>query len=136
MINHQITKGMTKSYTKKTATNDGYTSYYTGTLDYLVSTSTIINMLIDSATDMLDKMLPQDYITVGKEICLVHEHPSLVGETITFNLAVEDVDGHVIYLKFEAMDSKGAVCSGTYKRTIIGKAKLLEIAYQRSPGLL
>jgi predicted thioesterase len=136
MINHQITKGMAKSYTKKTSTNDGYNSYYTGTLDYLVTTSTIISMLIDSATDMLDEMLPQDYITVGKEICLLHEHPSLVGETITLHLEVESVEGHVINLKFTANDTKGEVCAGTYKRTIINKAKLLDIAYQRSPGLI
>ena len=136
MINHRITKGMTDTYTKKTTTNDGYNAYHTGALDYLVSTPSIINMIIDATTSMLDKLLPQDYITVGKKIELLHEHPSLVGETITLRLEVENVEGHLITLCFRAVDSKGEVCCGKYQRTIINKNKLLEIAYQRAPELI
>lgn len=136
MINHRITKGITATYSKKTTTNDGYTAYNTGALDYLVSTPFIINMMIDASTGMLDKLLPQDYITVGKKIELLHEHPSLVGETITLKLEVENVEGHLITLDFRAVDSKGEVCCGKYQRTIISRSKLLEIAYQRSPELI
>jgi predicted thioesterase len=136
MINHRITKGLSATYTKKTTTNDAYTGSNTGALDYLVSTPSIINMLIDAATGMLDKQLPQDYISVGKKIELLHEYPSLVGETITLKLEVENVEGHVITLDFKASDSKGEVCAGKYQRTIIDRNKLLDIAYKRSPELI
>jgi predicted thioesterase len=136
MINHRITKGMTATFSKKTTTSDGYTAYNTGALDYLVSTPFIINMMIDASTGMLDKLLPQDYITVGKKIELLHEHPSLVGETITLKLEVENVEGHLITLNFRAVDSKGEVCCGKYQRTIISRSKLLDIAYKRSPELI
>ena len=136
MINHHVTKGMKAEYTKKTTTNDAYTASNTGVLDYLVSTPTIINMIIDASTGMLDKLLPQDYITVGKKFEILHEHPSLVGETITLKLEVENVEGHLITLDFKAVDSKGEVCCGKYQRTIISRSKLLDIAYQRSPELV
>lgn len=136
MIDHNIKKGLTSIHTKTTSTSDAYTSRNTGALDYLVSTPAIIMMAIDAATEMLDGLLPQDYITVGKELKILHEHPSIVGDTITLKMTVEEVEGHLITLDFKAEDSKGVVCSGKYQRTIINRGKLLDIAYQRSPGLM
>lgn len=136
MINHQITKGLTESYTKNTTSNDAHSSSNTGALDYLVSTPAIITMIIDSATNMLDKLLPSDYITVGKKVELCHEHPSLVGEMITLKLQVASIEGNSVILDVQAADSKGLVCSGKHERAIINKDKLLEIAYHRAPGLI
>lgn len=135
MISHNIKKGLTATYTKTTTTNDAYTANDTGALDFLVSTPSIMMMIIDASTEMLDILLPQDYITVGKKIELLHEHPSIVGDAITLKIVVDDLEGHVITLEFKAEDSKGVVCSGKYQRTIVNRAKLLEIAYQRSPEL-
>jgi fluoroacetyl-CoA thioesterase len=136
MVNHQITRGITTTYEKQTTISDAYSSSNTGTLDYLVSTPSIILMIIDAATDMLDKLLPTEYITVGKKIELVHENPSLIGEMITIKLVVEDLTGNSVILNIEAKDSKGLVCSGKYERAIINEEKLLEIAYKRSPDLV
>lgn len=136
MIEHGIKKGLTTTYTKKTTTNDAYAPTNEATLDYLVSTPAMMCMAIDAATEMLDGRLPQDYITVGKKIDLIHEHPSIVGDDVTLKLVVDNVEGHVISLLIEVKDSIGVICTGTYQRVIIQKAKLLEIAHQRTPGLL
>lgn len=136
MLNHGITKGLSVAYTKHTTTNDAYASSNTGTLNYLVSTPSIILMIIDASTEMLDKLLPADFITVGKKIELLHDHPSLVGETITLKLLVEEVTQSSVLIKVEVNDSKGLVCSGKHERAVINKNKLLDIAYQRSPGLI
>ncbi|MDF3002714.1 MAG: hypothetical protein K0Q48_2833 [Bacillota bacterium] len=136
MIKHQIEKGLTYTYSRVTTTNDAYASSNEGTLDYLVSTPSILLMMINASTEMLDSRLPSDFITVGKRIELNHEHPSLVGEVITLYLEVESVDLHTVLIRFEASDSKGSVCSGKYERTIINKNKLLDIAYHRAPGLI
>lgn len=136
MMMNQIKEGMSATYTKNTTSNDAYPSSSTGTLDYLVSTPSLVAMIIDGATNMLDKLLPADYITVGKNIELHHEHPSLVGEMITLKLKVDKIVGHSVILDVQASDSKGLVCSGKYERAVINKDKLLEIAYHRAPGLL
>jgi len=136
MVEHQIVKGLTATYTKKTNTNDIYPTTHTGTLNYLVSTPAIMLMVVDASTAMLDKYLPEDFITVGKKIDLVHEHPSLVGETITLKLEVDEVDTHMVSMKIEVNDSKGIVCTGSYERAIINANKLLDIAYKRAPELI
>ena len=136
MIEHQISRGLTATYTKKTNTNDTYASSDSAALNYLVSTPSVILMAIDAATEMLDKYLPSEYITVGRKIELVHENPSLVGETITLKLVVEDVTNNLVVLNLEASDSKGLICSGKYERAIINAAKLLDIAYKRAPELI
>lgn len=135
-IEHRITKGLSAVYTKETNKEDAHASSNEGTLDYLISTPSIILMMIDAATDMLDRLLPEDYITIGKKIDLFHEHPSLVGETITLKIEVENVEHHSVILKIEASDSKGLVCSGKYERAIVERNKLLDIAYKRSPELI
>ncbi len=136
MISHNIKKGSTAVYEKTTTSSDAYTANNAGALDYLVSTPSIMMMVIDAATEMLDILLPQDYVTVGKKIELLHEHPSIVGDTIKLKVTVEDVEGPLITLDIKAEDSKGIVCSGKYQRTIINKGRLLEIAHQRTPGLI
>jgi len=119
MIDHRITKGLTGTYTNQTTSGDAYSASYTGALNYLVSTSSIINMAIEASTDLLDKLLPPDFITVGKRIEINHEHPSLVGETISLKLTVEELEGHSVFLDIKAFDSKGPVCSGKYERVHI-----------------
>ena len=136
MIKHQIKEGLTITDTKKTTTNDAHSSSNTGTLDYLVSTPSIMIMVIDTATHMLDKLLPSDYITVGKKIELLHEHPSIIGETISVKLTVEKITGHSVFLDVQVEDLKGIVCSGKHERAIINKEKLLEIAYMRDPDFI
>lgn len=133
MLHHQITQGLSLVYYKETTSADAYPSSGTGTLDYLVSTPAIHMLVIDSATDMLDKLLSPDYITVGKKIELNHLHPSLIGETISLSLTVEKVEERSVVLDIQAADSKGVICSGKTERAIISKDKLLEIAYQRVP---
>ena len=136
MINHQIREGLSITETKKTTTDDAHSSSNTGALDYLVSTPSIVMMIIDTATHMRDKLLPSDYITVGKKIELVHEQPSIVGETISLKLTVEKIVGNSVLLDVQVADLKGIVCKGKYERAIINKEKLLEIAYMREPELI
>lgn len=133
MIQHRIKEGLSAVYKKETTSTDAHPSSETGSLDYLVSTPAILMLIIDSATDMLDKLLTPGYITVGKKVELHHEHPSVIGETISLTLSVEKVDEKAITLDVKAADSKGVVCSGKIERAIINKDKLLEIAYKRVP---
>jgi len=136
MIKHQIKEGLSITDTRKTTTNDAHASSITGTLDYLVSTPSIVTMIIDAATHMLDKLLPSDYITVGKKIELLHEHPSIIGETISVKLTVEKITGNSVLLDVQVADLRGIVCSGKHERAIINKEKLLEIAYMRDPDFI
>ncbi len=130
MINHNIKEGLTYKYSKVTSSTDAYLSN-DSTFDYLVSTPAILNMIIGVSAKMLDSLLPNDYVTVGKEIQLSHDNPTIIGETIEIIVKVEKVDGNKIYLDIVGNDSQGICLSGKYQRVIVNKEKLNQAAFFR-----
>lgn len=132
MINHKIRVGLTSTYMKEANTNDAIpVTGAAGILDYLVSTPAIFKMIIDASSGMLDSLLEADYVTVGKNVELCHEKPTMVGELITIKLEVKKVDGDRVYLEFTGHDSIGEVCKGKYERVIVNKQLLMENAFKR-----
>lgn len=104
-------------------------------LYYLVATPTIIHIVIDGASRMLDTKLPSDMISVGTHIELFHQLPTLVGERISIKLKIEKVIKNVVFFEFTGIDSKGEFCRGIYERRIVRKDKLKQAAYDRFPGM-
>lgn len=131
MVNHKIREGLSSNYEKQTNSSDAYISNCS-TINYLLSTPALLSMIIDASCKMLDPLLPQEYITVGKNLELSHEHPTLIGETINLKITVEKVAFNTIYLKIEGTDSHGIFCLGKYERVIVNRDVLIEIAYHRS----
>jgi predicted thioesterase len=101
-------------------------------MDFLISTPAILTMTIEATRDLLDPLLPDGYITVGKNIDLSHERPTLVGETVTLVITVIDVKGESVFLDITGHDSTGVICKGTYERSIVDKDHLIDIAYRRA----
>lgn len=130
MITHNIKEGLTATFSKKTTSSDAYLSNDT-TFDYLVSTPAILNMIIGVSAKMLDNLLPNDYVSVGKEVQLSHKHPTLIGETVELVLTVEKVEGDKIYLDVIGRDNHGICVKGKYERVIVNKNKLNEEAFTR-----
>lgn len=136
MIDHKITKGLSRIYTKKGSMFDtGSSSLGVETLDFLISTPTIVNMIIEASHELLDSLIPDSYITVGKHIDVTHEKPTLVDENISLILTVEQIEDDKIYLDVHVNDSQGQICKGKYLRVITNKDKLIEAAYSRSAQL-
>ena len=81
---------------------------------------------------MLDPLLPDAYITVGKTIELSHERPTMIGEMVTLILTVTKIEGAAIFINVDGHDSTGQICKGTYERHIIDKNYLLDAAYERA----
>ncbi|MBN2287335.1 MAG: hypothetical protein JXQ26_09605 [Tissierellales bacterium] len=134
MINHNIEEGMVMDYRKITNASDTSESPGSIELYYLVSTTSIINSIIDASSQMLDQLLPSDYITIGTRIELSHEKPTLVGETINLRIKVVRVENAKVFLEFEGTDPVGVFCRGKYERHIVNKGRLMESAYRRFPA--
>src|SRR5665647_460576 len=134
MIKNEIKEGLSTTFTKEALTSN--TIYHTGTsegvLDYLVSTTAVIELIIEISSEMLNPLLPDDYITVGKKIELSHEKATLLGEPLTFALKVAKIEGENIFLDITVNDSIGVVCRGKYERVIVNKEELISNAYKRS----
>ncbi len=130
MIDNKIMEGLSITYHKQTTASDAYVSN-SSSIDNLVSTPAILTMIVEASCNMLDSLLPQQYLTVGNKLEFSHINPTLVGDTITLILTVEKVDGNRIYLDIVGADSNGRVCIGKYNKVIVERNKLMESAYKR-----
>lgn len=135
MIEHKITVGLSTIHKREGSIRGTYA--YSGTndsLDYLLSTPEVLDIIIESSVKMLDPLLPNGYITVGKYIELSHEHPTLTltSGAISTILTVTKISGNKIYLDFTCHDDIGLICKGIYERAIVDKEKLMESTYRRA----
>lgn len=130
MFNDKIREGLSVKYTKITTASDAFVTNKT-TIDYLLSTPAIVSMVIDSSCNMLDKLLPQQYITVGSRVEVHHNKPTLIGEQITLTTTVKNVKNQIIFLEFDVCDSCGLVSYGSCERIIVNKDDLMKDAFGR-----
>lgn len=135
MIEHKITVGLSAIYKKEGSMRGAYVnSGSNDSLNYLLSTPDILDIIIEASSNMLDKLLPVGYITVGKYIELSHEQPTLTltGGCISTILTVTKVSGNKVFLDFACHDDVGLICKGVYERAIVEKEKLMESTYRRA----
>ncbi len=134
MINHQIKPGVSTTFTREARMSnalypDGASG---GILDYLVSTATFVEVSTEASGKMLDSLLPEGFITVGKEIQLTHERGAMLGEPLTYDLVVRKVEDDNIYIDVTVSDKVGVVSTGKFKRVIVNKEELVNRAFKRA----
>jgi predicted thioesterase len=133
MIDHKIKVGLSKIYKCEGCLSDALPhSGSSGILDYLISTPAIMAMIIDASSNLLDPLVPSDYITVGKMIELDHQKPTIIDGDITIILTVTKVEGDRIFLDIVGHDAIGQVCQGKYERVIVNKNTLIDSANRRA----
>jgi predicted thioesterase len=136
MINHRIKAGLSTIYKCEGCLSDALPhSGSAGILDYLVSTPALMSLIIEASSKLLDPLLPEEYITVGKLIELDHQKPTIIDSDITIIITVTKVDGDRIYLDIAGHDPIGQVCIGKYERVIVNKDTLIDSAHRRTHSL-
>lgn len=137
MINHNITVGLSTIYKKEATAADALQATGSGgILDFLVSTPAILTMIIDASSQLIDQLLPEDYITVGKNIELSHDNPTMIDGIITIVVTVKKVSNDRIYLEFSGHDAVGQICQGKYERVMVSKKMLMDSVYKRAQNML
>lgn len=131
MVEHKIIKGMSITYSKQVNAGDYATSFGTGILDYLLSTPAIVNMVSEGAIQLLDSLVPSDYITVGGRVEIIHEKPTLVGEAVDIILTVEALEGTKVMMDVLVRDKVGVIARGKHDRFIVESEGLMNAAYNR-----
>ena len=133
MINdHNVKIGASYLIKKKVEAN--YTAgalYGSGVLEILFSTPALVSMMIDAAIELLDEVLPREYISVATTCSVTHENPTIFGEEVSVKVTVINVEGNKVYFDMVASDGSGRIGHGTHERVIVHKEKLLEKAYSR-----
>lgn len=130
MLKCKVKEGHSITYTKTTTASDAFVSN-TATINYLLSTTSIISLVIDLSCKLIDDKLPQNYITVGRKMDISHLNPTLIGDEISLTVTVKKIENHKIFLDFVVIDNNEVVCMGSCERVVVNKDKLYENAYNR-----
>ena len=103
-------------------------------LDYLLTTCQVTEVVIASASEMIDPLLSDGYLTVGRYIELSHDEPTCAqgGGPVSVTLTVNTIKGNKVILDFICKDNIGIICRGKHERAVVDKLKLREATYKRA----
>ncbi len=124
--------GDTLTIQKMITTNDTLMSFGNGGLDNLLATPSLIAMIIEASSRLLDRRLQSDYVTAGTQISVKHLNPSPIGNTVTVKVTIHEIVGNHIHLDIEATDEMGLIATGTHERAIVNKNGIKAKALSRS----
>lgn len=110
-----------ESYTLNRTVSESDTAgnYWDSDVGQLLSTPSIVAMMIEASTRLVDPRLPDGFMSVGKSAAVVHEHPAVLGALVTMTVEIESFDGYHIGIKMEAFDESGQVSHGAHTRSIV-----------------
>ena len=108
---------------------------YSSGLNELLSSPSSVDMAIRAAVEAVDKHLPEDYITVGRSIELIHDHATLVGMTVNTKATLVEIHGRVLSFKIEMWDDLGEVAHGRHDRIVVKRDEVMQKAKERAKFL-
>ncbi|OPL09048.1 MAG: hypothetical protein AVO33_00895 [delta proteobacterium ML8_F1] len=126
-----FTKGESLTIQKKITESDTALKYGSGKLDTLMATPSLVAMMIEASSKLLDEKLPEGFITVGKVAYVDHEKPTYLGETVSVTVTIEECDGVKVVLSMKAFDEVGLIGIGHHHRYVVNKEALLKKARER-----
>ena len=107
---------------QKTVTEDDIASNYGNSeLDRLFATPSLVALMISASTKLIDEKFDEGLVTIGKEIHLIHEKPTLLGQTITITVTVKERHENTLKLEMVAFDEIGIIGRGSFDRVIVSK---------------
>lgn len=127
----KIKMGESITIQKKVTESDTAINYGSGQLDNLFATPSLVALMIEASTKLLDERLEEGFITVGKSVQVDHEKPTILGQTISLKVTIESYESNKIKINMQAFDEIGKIGSGHHERMVVNKNKLLENASLR-----
>ena len=119
--------GLKNSAEKIVAENDTALSVGSGSLKVL-ATPVMVALMEKSAADLLEKILPDEFTSVGIFLEVNHTAPTPTGLKIFADAEIIEVDGKKISFKITAKDEHGEIGFGKHKRFIVNRKKFQEKA--------
>ncbi|MDX9800208.1 MAG: thioesterase [Spirochaetia bacterium] len=118
---------------KKVTEEDTALKYGTGKLRDLLATPSLVGLMIEGSVQLIDKKLPDGFISVGKQTYVDHEKPTIIGENVSVTVEITEIENNRYHLKMTAHDESGIIGHGKHIRTIVNeKWLMLKIKKQKS----
>jgi predicted thioesterase len=127
----ELKPGMSCTVQKVITMGDTALNYGSGALKNLLATPVLAALMIEAAVKMVDPMLPEECITIGKSIEIEHSNPTMTGMTVTVGAKLVEINGTRLLFEIHAYDEIGEIGSGYHERYIVNYDKLMNKAYER-----
>jgi predicted thioesterase len=128
-------QGDTLTIQKRVEEKDTALRYGSGKLDKLFATPSLVALMIEAGSKLLDDKLPEGYITVGKLAQVDHQKPTYLGEMVSVKVTITACDSVKVVLEMEAFDEMGLIGTGYHHRYVVNKQSLLNRAHDRETKL-
>ena len=95
------------------------------------ATPMVAALMEGAAADLAQAALAQCLTTVGSQITVNHNAPSVDGMTVTAEATLLETDGRTFQFSLRAWDDAGEIATGTHTRVSVKTERFLEKAAQR-----
>jgi len=123
--------GISTSVQKVITREDTALNFGSGALDNLLATPTLAALMIEASVKLIDPLLPESYITIGKTLEIEHENPTKEGITVTVTARLLELVGNRVSLEITAADEIGRIGVGYHERYIVAKDILMNKVDER-----
>ena len=127
----EFSTGMSKSVQKVISKEDTALNFGSGALKTLLATPTLAALMIEAAVNVIDPLLPEKCITIGKSIEIKHEHPTREGMTVTVTAELAEVNENMLSFEITAYDEIGRIGTGYHVRQIVNYDILMKRVDER-----
>ena len=123
--------GMSTSIKKVITREDTALNFGSGALNNLLATPTLAALMIEASVKLIDPLLPEGHITIGKTLEIEHENPTIEGVTVTVTAKLLEVNGSRLSLEIVAADEIGKIGTGYHERYIVAQNLLMNKVRER-----
>lgn len=123
--------GISTSVQKVITREDTALNFGSGALNNLLATPTLAALMIEASVKLIDPLLPEGYITIGKTLEIEHENPTIEGIAVTVTAKLMEVDGSRLSLEIIAIDEVGRIGTGYHERYIVARNILMSKVDER-----
>lgn len=123
--------GMSSTVQKLITKEDTALNFGSGALKNLLATPVLVALMIEAAVKIVDPLLPDECITIGKSIEVEHRNPTMSGMTVTVNAKLVEINCTRLLFEIHAYDEIGEIGCGYHERYIVNYNKLMNNVYER-----
>lgn len=131
----ELTLGMSKTIQKEITEEDTALYFGNGSIQDLLATPVLSALMIEASVSVVDPLLPDDYITIGKYLSIEHSEPTVKGMTVTVKSSISEIDNNRIIFTIKAYDELGEIGSGIHERYIVNNNLLRQKVKKRTERL-
>ncbi|SET33174.1 Predicted thioesterase [Natronincola peptidivorans] len=131
----KLQKGMTHMIQKTVAYEDTTLSFGRSGIETLFSTTSLVGMMIEVTVNLVGKNIPEGYITISRNMNIIHQKPTLQGMAVTAKAVLEEIEGNKLHFSITCYDEVGEIATGKLERHIVNQNALIKKAHERAEAL-